>query len=438
MQAEAKTRLRLAARLLAAATLLLSASPLFAATSAIVFNVNSTVDGIDDDIGDGLCHTAAGTCTLRAAVMQANVVTGVGATINLPAGTYGLTRPATVADGDDNGDLNFTTPVSGSPLITLTGAGASSTIIDANGIDRVLTVEFGRPAALSGLTLRNGYVPDTGGGGIYNQGTLSVSGCRISGNTAKYGGGIENGQAGTLIFTRGTISGNNAQFGGGWGQTKGDGRIVESTISGNTAAVSGGGISATYPLVVINSTISQNSAGRNGGGIYYAAGTANVYNTTIVYNQAAFDDPTGVGGGINNFNANGGVLNIRNTVIAGNYLAGSPDYDDCNGTIGIYGSNFLGTGAGCAPTPGSPGFAGVLGSLNELDILKDNGGPTQTVAIVPPSSLLDVSSACLDDSSQALVTDQRGYPRVAGASCDIGAFEYGADRVFASGFELYY
>jgi CSLREA domain-containing protein len=96
------------------------------------FTVNSTADGIDDDTSDGVCHTVANTCTLRAAIMQANRAGGLGATIVLPAGTYVLERPPSGSDGEDSGDLNLTTPASGDPLITISGAGASTTIIDAN------------------------------------------------------------------------------------------------------------------------------------------------------------------------------------------------------------------------------------------------------------------------------------------------------------------
>jgi len=54
-------------------SLVLSAVTHLVATAALAatFTVDSTLDQTDDDIGDGLCHTTAGTCTLRAAVMQA-------------------------------------------------------------------------------------------------------------------------------------------------------------------------------------------------------------------------------------------------------------------------------------------------------------------------------------------------------------------------------
>ena len=84
-----------------------------AAPAAVTFTVNSTLDHTDDLTVPGTCHTAANTCTLLAAVMQANWTSGAGATILLPSGTYALTIPAAGADGEENGDPNLTTPGSG-------------------------------------------------------------------------------------------------------------------------------------------------------------------------------------------------------------------------------------------------------------------------------------------------------------------------------------
>jgi hypothetical protein len=114
---------------------ILAGSLMLAANAvAVTFTVDSILDQIDDDTSDGICHTAAGTCTLRAAVMSANKASGSDVTIMLPAGTYTLIRPAAGADGDDSGDLNLTAPASGYPVINIIGAGASVTIIDANQI----------------------------------------------------------------------------------------------------------------------------------------------------------------------------------------------------------------------------------------------------------------------------------------------------------------
>ena len=97
--------------------------------------VNSTVDAPDADIGDGICATADGQCTLRAAIMQANNAPAP-VEINLPAGLYRLTQ----VGQDDKalaGDLDI------SAAMAINGAGPGVTIVDGNGTlthDRVFQI----------------------------------------------------------------------------------------------------------------------------------------------------------------------------------------------------------------------------------------------------------------------------------------------------------
>src|SRR5512143_3270606 len=161
---------------------MLTAPRALASPSAVTFTVDTIADQIDDDTSDGVCHTSVNTCSLRAAIMQANVIPGPGVTIILPSGTYTLTRPPVGADGADSGDLNLTPPASGNPIISIVGAGAASTIIDANKIDRVLSVGPLRTATISGVTIRNGFRPSTSGGGVSNSGLLTITDCVIEGN----------------------------------------------------------------------------------------------------------------------------------------------------------------------------------------------------------------------------------------------------------------
>jgi CSLREA domain-containing protein len=94
------------------------------------FAVDSTVDEIDAAPGDGNCiSTPSGQCTLRAAIMEANALAGDD-TINLPAGIYTLTLAGVNEDAGLTGDLDITSTV------TIEGAGAESTVIDANALDR--------------------------------------------------------------------------------------------------------------------------------------------------------------------------------------------------------------------------------------------------------------------------------------------------------------
>jgi hypothetical protein len=117
------------------------------ALAAPTFTVNDTADDLADvNPGNGICSatpTPPYTCTLRAAFMEASHTSGAGATIVIPAGTYTLGISAMPGDDETSGDLNLTTPASGNPIITITGAGAATTIIDANQIDARSTFTLG-------------------------------------------------------------------------------------------------------------------------------------------------------------------------------------------------------------------------------------------------------------------------------------------------------
>lgn len=97
-----------------AAGLLLGAS---AVAHAATFTVDITADAVP---GDGICATAAGACSLRAAVQEANALAGPD-TIDLPAGTYVLTLAGPAEDASASGDDVHDT-------LTITGAGAATTM----------------------------------------------------------------------------------------------------------------------------------------------------------------------------------------------------------------------------------------------------------------------------------------------------------------------
>jgi hypothetical protein len=89
-------------------------APLFAAGSdpaaaqVPFLSVNATHDAIDANPGDGVCADARGACTLRAAVMEANVG---GNGIGVMAGTVLLTIPGAGEDAALTGDLDITRAV---------------------------------------------------------------------------------------------------------------------------------------------------------------------------------------------------------------------------------------------------------------------------------------------------------------------------------------
>jgi hypothetical protein len=426
-----------------------------AAPTAGPFTVDSPLDQIDADVSDGVCATAPPAhCTLRAAVMQANTITGPGVTILLPSGTYTLTRPITGTNGADSGDLNLTAPSSGNPLISIVGAGALSTVINASQIDRGISVAANRSASISAVTIRNGFVIGSrDGGGIWNSGALTVSQSILSHNQGANGGGLAT--FGELTLIQSTFNDNQALYGGGI-YNDGTLHVIQSTIRGNhadrwgaglmndeTMFVSlrtvnqndadehGGGIYNANALFLLQSTLSGNSAKTSGGGLFnYDNKTTNIYNSTIVFNDADHDRDSvegGVAGGA--YNGPGGILALRNTMLAGNTIRNDFIDEECAGTLSSYGWNLIGTDADsvtCTVVIQDGSWA-YLNSLALLGPLQNNSGPTWTHATLPGSNAIDAGDpelGCVDMNLVAFATDQRGAARVVGPACDIGAFEF--------------
>ncbi len=429
--------------------------------------VNTTADLIDDNTDDGICHTSANTCSLRAAIMQANhlIETGI-VSINLPAGYFAITRPINGPNGEDNGDLNLTIPNTANQFIAILGAGSANTVIDGNQMDGVMTISAGRSAGIANLTVRNGLrqsgvvgggailnhgsmvildclVGDSStngaGGAIYSDSLLNVVGSTIFSSTAQgNGGGIYS--SGTLVVSGSTITGNIAIFNfaqGGGLYLSGPAKIRNSTISLNLAS-NGGGLLTVDELTMVNSTISKNLSNTSGGGLLNFGHTF-LYSTTIVGNYADFDgDSSGSGGGVFADITGGHRLVAVNTLISSNTMRTSTLFNDCGGVLEVYGFNRIGEPSGCTYAGnGAPAVGAVTRST--VGPLADNGGPTPTHALFVGSQAIDSTTpqGCIDDTGALLTTDQRGAARVAGARCDVGAFEYSAviDRIFKTGFE---
>lgn len=418
------------AKSLLVAIAITACAPAFCQT---IYNVDSTADLVDDNPGNGVCHAANGHCTLRAAVMEANR-SASGSVIALPAGTYKLQIPPAAAYTDTTGAFKLTAPVTGSPLIIISGANSASTIIDANQLDRVLIVDSLRSSQINSVTLRGGNSPDVGGG-IVNAGTLDLNSVIVSSNhAALQGGGIYN--SGVLKIGYSSVTDNNTPDNGGGINSDGNGSLTltASTVASNNG-YQGGGLYNGGSLKINNSTIAQNQAAIAGGGIFAAqaaSASALIHSSTIAFNRAYTQDP-GDGGGI--YILSGSSVTLRNSLLAGNYYYGQPDaFEDCytDGTavLNTFSGNFLWTPASCN-TNGGPA---QLNSLQYLGQLQDNGGPTQTVALLSGSNAIDGGNICFDTNGVTLVTDQRGSARLVGNRCDAGAYEL-SDYIFINGFD---
>ena len=408
----------------------------------VSFNVNTTLDLIDDNTNDGVCHTTGNTCSLRAAIMQANHWSNPEFTIiNLPAGIYLLTIPIPSSgfDNEASGNLNLTAPLTVDQRIVIVGAAAATTIIDGNRaggtqLTGVFDIAAGRFATITRVTIRNGNHLFSGGA-IANHGTLALANSVLEANHARTsGGGIYN--DGILRIVASTLRGNTAGSGGGGIYVFGSTTIRDSTLSGNGANQGGGIYNNNTSLYITNSTISQNYADGDGGGIFSRI-SAFIYNTSVIGNDADHDrdENGGIGGGV--YADAGSRFVVVHSLIAGNTLFDAPIYNDCNGALETYGRNMFGEVDGCS-FPNTTTWGTVL--LNTIGPLQDNGGPTFTHALLPGSQAINGSSdpfGCIDESGAPLSTDQRGAPRVIGPHCDAGAYEFGArvDPIFKNGFE---
>jgi hypothetical protein len=317
----------------------------------------------------------------------------------------------------------------------------------------IVQVDPGVTATLRGLTLTGG--SSDLGGGILNFGNLAVSDATIRGNSAKSGGGI--GNFGALTLSNSTVDQNTAKQSGGGLLNASDqtaGRRVSATVVGvrfrGNVAAQGGGIGNESDLLLLRSTVADNTATvLNGGGIDNT-GTASIGNCTITGNTAAASGgaisffggspaaslsvlaSTVAGnsagtltGGIYFASASGTPIALRSTIVAGNSLTSTvAPPTDVFGPFSSGGFNLVGIGDGATGLTGPGDRVGTAAAPIDprLGPLADNGGPTQTMA------LLDGSPALLKgDPALAGTLDQRGVARPAWPGVDAGAYQRQAE-----------
>jgi hypothetical protein len=340
-----------------------------------------------------------------------------GDTIYVPTGTIRLAG-APDEDGNATGDLDV------DKALTIVGAGADLTVIDADFLDRAIDVLGTGDLVVSGVTLRNGTVdPDgMGGGVVLNSGRLILVSSIVEGGSSGGGGGIFNRSSATLNLQGSTVRFNTASgiTGAGAGiLNSGKMEISESAIHGNrtlgpSASGNGGGISNVGFLQIENTTISGNVAFVHGGGIFQSASGRLLVlsHVTLAFNQAGF-----LGGGLM---VMGDVPQIGSTILGTNTAVTSGP--DCSGTIDSQGYNLIGVASGCTVTGTTTG--NILGRNPRLLPLRDNGGPTLTHGLRAASRAIDAGPP-----GGCPAADQRGVARPQDGDgdgtevCDIGALE---------------
>jgi hypothetical protein len=325
---------------------------------------------------------------------------------------YCITR---AADGDEitfgvTGTINLAGVLPDlTRSINIEGPGADQLTVRRNtgGNYRIFTVATDVTAGISALTIANG------SGGILNNGTLTIARCTFSAS------GVSN--VGTLTVSASTFSGNGIQnsgmesiadstFAPGAISNSGTLTLANSRVSGNYTTGIGAGINNSGTLDITASTISGNTAISSGGGIFNG-GRLTITNSTISGNTSKVR----TGGGIFNHNA----LTINNSTISNNSAGGAGGIDN-QGALTMWNTILAGNSRGDLSGSLTSGDHDLIGGNPLLGPLQDNGGPTQTMALLPGSPAVDAG-----DNTNAPQFDQRGkgFDRIVGGNIDIGAFE---------------
>ncbi len=385
---------------------------------AATFTVNSTADGADASPGNGVCATAAGVCTLRAAVQEANALAGAD-TINfsLPTGsTITLTSAAGGAISITS-DLVIRGPAGTSPAAQLRVSGGWDGVINSSVGSRVffMPAAAGRSVTVSDLTVINGNAgTQTGGadpgswksngGAIYVEGgTLDLERMTFSNSTSNDGGALEVENA-TVNISDSTFHANKARDDGGAidiGKAPAAVNVVNTTFANNRSEAgtpngvggTGGAVRVDGKLTLTYVTMAHNVGGR-GGAIDFASTGLVTLRSSLIFNNTELDGT------------------VRNCVADAktNRAVESARTDG--------GNNWTNTDNSCAL-----GNTITATSLALAPALGSNGGPTQTLSLASSSGVNGVVPASSNCGAGVGAKDQRGVARAVNGGCEPGAFE---------------
>jgi hypothetical protein len=341
----------------------------------------------------------AGTLTVRDSNFNGSITNSGTATV------IGSAWTSVQVDRSYNSGPRSAAPIDNTGTMTISGSilyGPGSFIFTAAIVNSgVLTLNY---STIEGISAFAPSGNDAHGGAIFNQGALTINNSTLTNNDV---------QGGMGTFTGGPGWYARHGMGGGIYMSAGTLSINSSTLWDNRAL--GGDGTTSY------GAHGGHAGSGYGGGLYIAGGTVSIDNSTFADDQAIEGVNTdnlgypgaGYGGGICNA-AGPGALQMYDTILADNSAnTADPDLD---GGVTSLGHNLIGN------STGGSGFAAsdLLNVNPQLGPLQSNGGPTQTMALLPGSPAINAG-----DNTNAPAYDQRGpgFPRIVGGTIDIGAFE---------------
>ena len=397
----------------------------FAPTVALLenspaINAGSNLGGLTtDQRGEGFDRTVGAGTDIGAFELQTVVDSGGGGMIpdelvvstledendgDFSEGNLSLREAIAIADMGEI--ITFNSSLSGGTItltlgelaieqsLNINGLGANNLIIDGNNQSRVFNIYDGddgflTDVSIDGLTITGGNTgdgsfPEINGGAILNQENLTVTNSALIDNSAGNGGAIYN-----------------------TGQIQLDNSLVAQ--SDGTAPLFNDGGTA----IVSNSTFTNNIVAGIGAIANTNGGTLDLSNSTLA-NNSGYDFVLS--------NSDDSTATVTSTIIANNEASLFPEFSDAGGTFISGGNNLIGNSNGATGFNNPTDLVGTTD--NRLDAglgqLQDNGGATQTLALLEGSPAIDAGS-----NPNGLVNDQRGvgFDRTVGNGTDIGAFE---------------
>jgi hypothetical protein len=343
--------------------LLLTAAALAipATASAAIYNVNTA------DSGAG---------SLRDAMTQVNTSPDpAGDTINVPAGTITLASALPALDN-------------AATKLTIAGAGARATTINGADTYRIFEIHDGT-ITLAGLTITHGHT-DGGAGLFLGGGTVTVNDSALTNNvsTTSQGGAVwVDGASAELTMNRDFVDSNSAvSYGAGLDVDNGHATVNTTTFSRNTADSEPAIDIDTANGVTANGlTVVDNTSGSNAGAICCGTPDQGTFTNSLIVRNHVQGSTTPAG--------------CESPQVSGGHNI--TDDESCFGPAS--GTDRVVADAGLAPSPAN------------------NGGPTDTYALLPGSPAIDTG----DSTPMACPSpDQRGVPRPIGSACDVGAYEF--------------
>jgi hypothetical protein len=393
--------MRFLSLLFVAILLIFASNPLYAQTRLPPgnFTVNEFIDTLDIMPGDGVCGDNTGKCSLRAAIMEANVLEP-GSIINLASDSWyyhQLLLNGVPEDDAISGDLDIrnSMTIAGSPDRNKESIVDFFWSFSRDGGFHILS-ETPINVTLRNLTLYQGYRDP----GIAEDVT-------IGGNIRAEGAGVN------LLIENVIVVNGYAARGGGLGVVGGANVTVDkSTFYYNFGQYSSGAIEVdgTSKVTVKNSTLSDNVAARGGALSTRNGGEATLNNVTIAYNYA-FDYSADASGGIHNVD---GVLNISNSIVSQNG-SGEVNFSDCTGTVNSLGNNLFTNSGNCVRNA-----TDLISSEPAILRFPLYFAPGSTMTLPPKEGSPAVNAG---NPATCEAIDQRGVARPEGSTCDIGAYE---------------